>query len=52
MISKAIISVVTDKIIPVLQEWKVRSLEEVCTFVFLDAIHYKVKEENRSGNLV
>jgi len=45
--SKSAISAVTDKIIPMLQEWKVRPLEEVYPFVFLDAIHYKVKEDGR-----
>ena len=30
-----------------LQEWKIRPLEEVYPFVFLDAIHYKVKEDGR-----
>ena len=45
--SKAAISAVTDKIVPMLQEWKVRPLEAVYPFVFLDAIHYKVKEEGR-----
>ncbi|MGB3514519.1 MAG: IS256 family transposase [Microcoleaceae cyanobacterium] len=45
--SKGAISAVTDKIIPMLQEWKVRPLEEVYPFVFLDAIHYKVKEDGK-----
>ena len=45
--SKATISAVTDKIIPMLQEWRTRPLEAVYPFVFLDAIHYKVKEEGR-----
>ena len=45
--SSGAISAVTDKIIPMLQEWKVRPLEEVYPFVFLDAIHYKVKEDGR-----
>ncbi|MBA3025255.1 MAG: IS256 family transposase [Sulfurimonas sp.] len=45
--SKATISSVTDKVIPMLQEWKVRPLEEVYPFIFLDAIHYKVKEDGR-----
>ena len=43
--SKATISSITDKVIPMLQEWKVRPLEEVYPFIFLDAIHYKVKED-------
>lgn len=45
--SKAAISTVTDKIIPMLQEWKTRPLEAVYPFIFLDAIHYKVKEDGR-----
>ena len=45
--SKATISAVTDKIIPMLNEWKVRPLEAVYPFVFLDAIHYKVKEDGK-----
>ena len=45
--SKGAISTVTDKIIPMLQEWKTRPLEEVYPFIFLDAIHYKVKEDGR-----
>ena len=45
--SKATISSITDKVIPMLQEWKIRPLEEVYPFIFLDAIHYKVKEDGR-----
>jgi len=45
--SKAAISAVTDKIIPMLKEWKTRPLEAVYPFIFLDAIHYKVKEDGR-----
>lgn len=45
--SKGAISAVTDKIIPMLQEWRVRPLEAVYPFIFLDAIHYKVKEDGR-----
>jgi transposase-like protein len=45
--SKGAISTVTDKIIPMLQEWKTRPLEEIYPFIFLDAIHYKVKEDGR-----
>ena len=45
--SKAAINAVTDKIMPMLQEWKTRPLEAVYPFIFLDAIHYKVKEDGR-----
>ena len=45
--SKGAITAVTDKIIPMLEEWKIRPLEAVYPFVFLDAIHYKVREEGK-----
>jgi putative transposase len=46
-VSTATISRVTDKIIPLIQEWKSRPLESVYPFVWLDAIHYKVRHEGR-----
>ncbi|MFW0883465.1 transposase [Candidatus Acidulodesulfobacterium sp. H_13] len=30
-----------------LQEWRTRPLEEAYSFIFLDAIYYKVKEDGR-----
>jgi len=44
---KATISAVTDKVIPLLKEWQQRPLESIYPFVWLDAIHYKVKENGR-----
>ena len=46
-ISPATISRVTDKIIPQIDEWRNRPLESVYPFVFMDAIHFKVREEGR-----
>jgi len=46
-ISPATISRVTDKVLPQIEEWRNRPLESVYPFVFLDAIHYKVREEGR-----
>lgn len=45
--SVATISRVTDKILPLIQEWRNRPLEAVYPFVWLDAIHYKVRHEGR-----
>jgi len=45
--SKPAITAVTDKLIPMLEEWKVRPLEAIYPFIYLDAIHYKVREEGR-----
>jgi transposase-like protein len=43
-ISTATISAVTDKIITKVKEWQSRPLEALYPFVWLDAIHYKVKD--------
>ena len=39
------VSKITDKILPVIQEWQNRTLESVYAMVMLDAIHYKVRED-------
>ena len=38
------ISNITDKIISKVKEWQERPLEPIYTFVWLDAIHYKIKD--------
>ncbi len=43
-ISNGTLSAVTDKIIHTDKEWQARPLESVYPFVWLDAIHYKIKE--------
>lgn len=43
-ISATEISNITDRIIPVMNEWRNRPLESVYPFVFLDCMHYKVRE--------
>lgn len=43
--SKPAITAITDKLIPKLDEWKKRPLESIYPFVYLDAIHYKVRED-------
>jgi putative transposase len=46
-VSAAKISQVTDRLLPVITEWRNRPLEAVYPIVFLDAIHYKVREEGK-----
>lgn len=46
-ISPASLSAITDKIIPQIKEWQSRPLESVYPFVWMDAIHYKAKEDGR-----
>lgn len=49
-VSTATISAVTDKVIPELKQWQQRPLEKVYPFVWLDAIHYKIREDGRYQN--
>ena len=46
-ISTATISLITDKIISKVKEWQARPLQAMYPFVWLDAIHYKIKEDGR-----
>ncbi len=43
-ISTATISAITDKIIDRVKQWQSRPLDSIYPFVWLDAIHYKVKD--------
>jgi transposase-like protein len=43
-ISAATLSSITDKVIPAMNEWRSRPLESVYAFVYLDCMHYKVRE--------
>ena len=46
-VSEATISAVTDQLIPELKAWQSRPLEAIYPFIWLDAIHFKVKDEGR-----
>ncbi|MCT7573045.1 IS256 family transposase [Aliarcobacter butzleri] len=43
-ISTATISAITDKIIDKVKQWQARPLDSLYPFVWLDAIHYKIKD--------
>ena len=49
-ISDSTISRITDKILPIVKEWQERPLEEIYAVVFMDAIHFKVKQEGHIVN--
>jgi transposase-like protein len=49
-VSPTLISNVTNKIMPVIKEWQSRPLQKTYAIVFLDAIHYKVKQEGHIVN--
>ena len=46
-ISPELVSKISEKIMPEVNEWQNRPLESVYPFVFMDAIHYKVKENHQ-----
>jgi putative transposase len=41
------ISTVTDKLIPIITEWRSRPLESIYPIIFLDAMFFKSREENK-----
>ncbi len=46
-ISPELVSKISEKIMPEVTAWQSRPLETVYPFVFMDAIHYKVKEDHQ-----
>lgn len=49
-VSPTLISNVTNKIVPMIKEWQNRPLQAVYAVVFLDAIHFKVKQDGAIVN--
>ncbi|MDZ7660916.1 IS256 family transposase [Thiohalophilus sp.] len=46
-LSNGTLNAVTDKLLPELAAWRERDLEAIYPIVWLDAIHYKIKENGR-----
>jgi transposase-like protein len=46
-VSNGTINAVTDKLLPELEAWRERDLEAIYPIVWLDAIHYKIRENGR-----
>lgn len=49
-VSAEMVSKITDKILPEIKEWQSRPLNPIYPFVFMDAIHYKIREDGRIIN--
>ena len=45
-VSATMVSNITDQIIPEIKEWQERPLDDVYPFVFIDAVHFSVREDN------
>ena len=48
-ISPELVSKISEKIMPEVTAWQNRPLEAVYPFIFMDAIHYKVRENHHNG---
>ena len=46
-ISSGKLSQITDKVIPKLESWRNRTLDSLYPIVYLDAVHFKVREDGR-----
>jgi len=46
-VSDSVVSRITDKILPIAKEWQMRPLERIYAIMFLDAVHYNVRQEGR-----
>lgn len=49
-LSAEMVSKIADNLLPQIREWQNRPLESIYPFVFMDAIHYKVREEGQIKN--
>lgn len=49
-VSAELVSKITDKITPEIKAWQNRPLETVYPFIFMDAIHYKIRDEGHVHN--
>lgn len=46
-VSDGVINSITDRIIPAIREWQSRPLERIYAIVWMDAIHFKIREDGR-----
>ena len=46
-VSAEMVSKITERIVPEIKEWQNRPLEKVYPFIFMDAIHHKVRDEGQ-----
>ena len=51
-VSAATISSITDKLLPQIIEWRARPLDALYTIVFLDAMFFKTKQDNKISTKV
>ncbi len=47
-LSKGKLTAITDQVLPVLDQWRNRQLERVYSIIWMDCIHYKIREDGRT----
>jgi len=46
-LSATTLSNITDRVIPMIREWQQRPLDSIYCFIWMDALHYKVREDGK-----
>lgn len=46
-VSDGVINSITDRVVPAIREWQSRPLERLYAIVWMDAIHFKIREDGR-----
>lgn len=46
-VSDGVLNSITDRVIPAIREWQSRPLERLYTIVWMDAIHFKIREDGK-----
>ena len=49
-VSAEMVSKITERLVPEIKEWQNRALEPIYPFIFMDAIHYKVRDDGHILN--
>jgi putative transposase len=49
-VSAEMVSKITERLVPEIKEWQSRALDPIYPFIFMDAIHYKVREDGHILN--
>lgn len=49
-VSSTMVSAITDKVLPLVREWQERSLSSLYPVVYLDGLHFKVRDEGKIVN--
>ena len=50
-VSKGMVSDITDRLLPQIEEWQNRPLAEVYPIVFIDAVHFSVRNDGITRKL-